>query len=86
MPIYREAIGALDTLDRGDITEMKAYANPAEEIVLVISAVCLLLGVKESWDEGKKLMNNPTEFINRLKTYDKDQIKDSLLRKLKKYT
>jgi len=44
MPIYREAIGALDTLDRGDITEMKAYANPAEEIVLVISAVCLLLG------------------------------------------
>jgi dynein heavy chain len=86
MPIYREAIGALDTLDRGDITEMKAYANPAEEIVLVISAVCLLLGVKESWDEGKKLMNNPTEFINRLKTYDKDHMKDSLLRKLKKYT
>lgn len=86
MPIYREAIGALDTLDRGDITEMKAYANPAEEIVLVISAVCLLLGVKETWDEGKKLMNNPTDFINRLKTYDKDHMKEALLRKLKKYT
>jgi dynein heavy chain len=86
MPIYREAIGALDTLDRGDITEMKAYANPAEEIVLVVSAVCLLLGVKESWDEGKKLMNNPNDFINRLKTYDKDHMKEALLRKLKKYT
>ena len=86
MPIYREAISALDTLDRGDITEMKAYASPAEEIVLVVSAVCLLCGRKETWDEGKKLMNNPNDFINTLKNYDKDNIKDNLLKKLKKYT
>lgn len=86
MPLYKEAIGALDTLDRGDITEMKAYANPADEIVLVISAVCLMLDKKETWDEGKKLMNNPTEFISKLKSYDKDNIKESLLKKLKKYT
>lgn len=63
MPIYKEALGALDTLDKSDITEMKAYANPADEIVLVVSAVCLLLGEKENWDSGKKLMNNPNEFI-----------------------
>jgi len=31
-------------------------------------------------------MNNPTDFITKLKTYDKDHMKDSLLRKLKKYT
>jgi len=43
MPLYRGAIAALDTLDRADITEMKAYSSPAEEIVLVIQAVCLLL-------------------------------------------
>ena len=86
MPIYREAVGALDTLDRGDITEMKAYANPAEEIVLVISAVCLLLGKPENWDEGKKLMGNPVEFLGKLKSYPKDNIKESLLKKLKKYT
>lgn len=86
MPIYRSALSALDTLNKNDITEMKAYANPAEEIVLVVSGVCLLLGKKENWDEGKKLMNNPNDFINNLKTYDKDNIKDSLLKKLKKYT
>ena len=86
MPIYREAIGALDTLNKNDITEMKAYAKPAEEIVLVTSAVCLLLGKKEDWDEAKKLMNNPNEFIDNLKKYDKDNIKESLLKKLKKYT
>lgn len=31
-------------------------------------------------------MNNPNDFINGLKTYDKDNIKESLLKKLKKYT
>ena len=31
-------------------------------------------------------MNNPKEFIDRLKSYDKDNIKESLLKKLKKYT
>jgi dynein heavy chain len=86
MPIYKEAIGALDTLDKSDITEMKAYASPAEEIILVVSAVCLLLGKKETWDDAKKLMNNPAEFINTLKNYDKDHIKEGLLKKLKKYT
>lgn len=86
MPIYREAIGALDTLNKNDITEMKAYAKPAEEIVLVTNSVCLLLGKKEDWDEAKKLMNNPNEFIENLKKYDKDNIKESLLKKLKKYT
>ena len=44
MPIYNKAISALDTLEKQDITEMKAYTNPGAEIVLVTSAVCLLLG------------------------------------------
>jgi len=86
MPIYKEALSALDTLNKADITEMKAYTSPAEEIVMVISAVCLLVDKKENWDEGKKLMNNPNEFIETLKTYDKDNIKESKLKKLKKYT
>lgn len=86
MPIYNKAIQALDTLDKQDITEMKAYTSPAAEIVLVTSAVCLLLGSKETWDDAKKLMNNPAELINKLKTYDKDSMKESLLKKLKKYT
>jgi len=86
MPIYKAALGALDTLNKADITEMKAYSSPAEEIVMVISAVCLLNGKKENWDEGKKMMSNPNEFIDMLKNYDKDNIKDSLLKKLRKYT
>jgi dynein heavy chain len=44
------------------------------------------MGKKENWDEAKKMMNNPNDFINQLKTYDKDNIKEALLKKLKKYT
>jgi dynein heavy chain len=36
MPIYKSALAALDTLDKKDIVEMKSYAKPAEDIVLVI--------------------------------------------------
>jgi len=86
MPVYRDALRALDTLDKGDITEMKAYASPAEEIVLVVKAVCLLRGKPENWDEAKKLMGNAGEFLQQLKTYPKDNIKERLLTKLKKYT
>lgn len=86
MPAYNDALAALETLDRGDITELKAYASPAAEIVLVATAVCLLLGKPESWDEAKKLMGNPAEFLTKLKTYPKDSIKERLLVKLKKYT
>lgn len=86
MPIYREALAALETLDKGDITELKAYANPAAEIVLVVSAVNLLLGRPENWDEAKKQMSNPQEYLNKLKTYKKEEIKEKLLTKLKKYT
>jgi dynein heavy chain len=36
MPIYKEALGALDTLNKNDIIEMKSYAKPPEDLVLVI--------------------------------------------------
>jgi dynein heavy chain len=75
MPIYREALSALDTLNKNDIVEMKSYPKPPEDLVLVISAVCLLLDQKENWDEGKKLMNQPENFINSLKNFPKDNIK-----------
>lgn len=86
MPIYREALAALDTLNKGDIVEMKTYAKPPEDLEMVLNAVCLLLDVKENWDEAKKLMNQPEQFITTLKTFNKDNVKESKLKKLKKYT
>lgn len=53
---------------------------------MVIGVVCLLLGVRETWDEGKKLMKKPNDFLNNLKNYNKDNMKEALLRKLRRYT
>lgn len=84
MPIYNDAVKALNTLNKADIVEMKMFTNPPPDVVLVLNAVCLLQGKKENWDESKKLMSNPQDFINSLKEYKKDNIKDSLLKKLRK--
>ena len=84
MPIYREALAALDTLNKNDIIEMKNYAKPPEEVQLVICAVCLLMGSKETWDDGKNLMKEPQKFIDNLKSYDKENIPEKLLKKLKR--
>lgn len=86
MPALKKALGALDTLDKGDIGEMKNYAKPPEDLVMVMDSVCVLLDKKTGWDEAKKLMNNPNEFIKMLQSYDKDKIPPRLHKKLKKYT
>lgn len=87
MPIYRDALSALDTLNKNDIVEMKAYAKPPEDLQLVLMAVCFLLDKPESWDEAKKLMNQPEGFINSLKSFNKDNIAPAKHKKLRtKYT
>jgi len=42
MPIYNDAVKALNTLNKADIVEMKMYTNPPPDVMLVLNAVCLL--------------------------------------------
>jgi dynein heavy chain len=86
MPALRSALAALETLKKDDITEMKNYKTPPDDLVLVLDAVCTLLDKKTGWDSAKQLMNNPKQFIDDLKAYDKDHIPPRLHKKLKKYT
>ena len=64
---------------------MKGYAVPPPDLVMVMDAVALLLGDTAGWDNAKKTMGNPKAFIKRLKDYDKDNIKEARLKKLKKF-
>lgn len=66
MPALKKALSALDTLRKEDIGEMKNYAKPPEDLVLVMDAVCTLLDKKTGWDEAKKLMANPNQFLETL--------------------
>lgn len=56
MPALEKAIRALDTLKESDIGEMKGYAKPPDDLVLVLDAVALLLGETQGWDSAKKMM------------------------------
>jgi dynein heavy chain len=85
MPIYESALQALNTLNKGDIVEMKSYPQPPQELVTLISAVCVLFSKKENWDEGKKLMNEPKKFLDDMKNYKKDKIPEKIIKKLRKY-
>eukprot|EP00928_Gymnodinium_smaydae_P068043 TRINITY_DN5109_c0_g2_i1.p1 TRINITY_DN5109_c0_g2~~TRINITY_DN5109_c0_g2_i1.p1 ORF type:complete len:2204 (+),score=637.65 TRINITY_DN5109_c0_g2_i1:114-6725(+) len=86
LPEYHNAIKALDSLDKKDIQEVKSFAKPPPLVEVVLQAVCLLMGKKESWDEAKKLMND-SGFLQTLRDYDKDALASNmkLTGKLQRY-
>ena len=85
MPALYKALGALDKLEKSDITEIKQFNNPPEMVAFVMSAVCLLLGKKTDWKAAKSLLGE-MNFMDQLKNYDKDNIPPKVIKKLKKYT
>ena len=86
MPALQAATKALNTLDQKDIGEMKMYATPPEDLVMVLNAVCLLKKIPQNWDSAKKEMGNPKAFLTSLQEFDKDNIQEGQLKKLKKFT
>ena len=85
MPAYHSALKALDKLDKKSIGELKTFVQPPRMVGVVMEAVCLLLKKNPTWVEAKKLLGT-LDFLDQLKNYDKDNMKDKLVRKVKKYT
>ena len=52
MPTYKAAIKALKSLNKNDIIEIKSFLYPPKMVKVVMEAVCILKGLKPSW-EGK---------------------------------
>ena len=84
LPALKSALQALKGLDKKDITEMKSFANPPKAVKTVLEAVCVLLGQKTDWDTAKKVMTDST-FMEKLKKYDKDNIKPNIISKLRNH-
>merc|ERR1719515_664986 len=86
LPEFYDAMKSLDALDKKDLQEMKGFNKPPELVVTVVSAVCLLMGKKENWDEGLKILSD-AKLIDTLKEYDKDALamNAKLTGKLQKY-
>lgn len=83
LPALESAVKALKSLTKADITEVKSFTNPPNAVRVVMEAVCVLLGEKENWETSKKLLGR-SDFMDLLTGYDKDNIAEARLKKLRK--
>jgi len=84
LPALEAANKALDSLDKADISEIRVFNKPPDMVMTVMEAVCILLGTKPDWPSAKTLLGDQN-FLKRLVEFDKDNIPESVLKKLKKY-
>ena len=78
IPALEAAMEALDALNKKDITEIKSFTKPPPLVETVLQAVMILRGQDPTWAEAKRQLGN-TNFIDQLKTFDKDNMSDRTL-------
>ena len=98
IPMLQAALTALDTLEKKDTDMVRNFKTPPGVVVLVMGAVCEMLEVKavkvpDPEDPSKKInsfwppakaMLGQSSFLQGLKDYDRDHIKPSIVKKIKK--
>jgi dynein heavy chain len=97
MPALEAAVGALNTLNKNDITVVKSMKKPPDGVVLVMKGLIILMEVtpmkKEDpdkpgkkvadyWETAKKEFLGDPKFLQRLYDFDKDAISDEVIEKL----
>jgi dynein heavy chain len=97
MPALNSAIEALNSLNKADIVEVKNFKTPPGGVVLVSKALCWVFQVApkkvpapdgkskmdDYWEPAKKVIWGDTKLLDRLMHYDKDNIPESVMAKLK---
>lgn len=84
LPALQEAIKALESLNKKDMTEIKSYAKPPPLVERVMEAVMILRGHEPTWAEAKRQLGE-SNFIQKLVNYDKDNMSDRVLKKIGSY-
>ncbi|OQR94848.1 dynein heavy chain [Achlya hypogyna] len=83
IPELQTAIQSLSRINKLHITEMKSFTSPPDLVRLVMQAVCVLLGLGSTptWEDALFVLCD-MKFLDRLRTFDKDNIPDATMRKL----
>ena len=92
-PIVKEAKAALDSLNKGDLTELKALGKPPPDVELVaIAVMCLTADPKRippkkarDWANCKKMMANVDRWQKDLKDYDTENIPQPCIDSISEY-
>jgi dynein heavy chain len=85
LPALQKAMLEVENLDKKAIAEVKVYSQPPELVSMVMCAVMILFGLQPTWAQAKIKMND-VNFLQQIKTFDKDGIRDKTIAALKKYT
>ena len=80
-PAIAAAAEALNSLDKGSLTELKSMSTPSPVVLLVCNAVQYMMApkggvkkVKTAWAEAKKMMASVDVFLGSLINFDKDNL------------
>ena len=90
-PALIAAQGALDTLDKANLTELKSFGAPSGAVVSVAAAVMCLLSTDgkipkdRSWKACKNMMAKVDQFLAGLISYDKENIPEPCLKAVQPY-
>ena len=91
-PALFAAQEALNTLNKGNLTELKSFGSPPPAVLMVTGAVMvLILGQSgkipkdRSWAKVKIMMNKVDQFLDSLINYEKENISQSVLTALEPY-
>ncbi|KAK2862487.1 hypothetical protein Q5P01_002020 [Channa striata] len=99
LPALDSALTSLKSLNKNDITEVRAMQRPPQGVKLVIEALCIMKAIKpkkvpgekpgtkvdDYWEPGKALLQDPGKFLESLFKYDKDNISDSVITLVQPY-
>ncbi|XP_068082965.1 dynein axonemal heavy chain 1 [Anabrus simplex] len=99
MPMLNAAEASLKALNKGDISEVRAFKSPPMGVQLVMEAMCIVKNVKpkkiqglmpgekilDYWEPGRGLLANPDHFLSSLMNFDKESITEQMQQSLKPY-
>ena len=100
LPALDAAVASLKALSRNDIVEVKSLKNPPDGVKLVMEATCIMFEEKpkmvanptgmgkkvaDYWEPATRMLVDPTKFLSDLMTYDKDNIKADVIKKIEPY-
>uniref|UniRef100_A0A8D9BW96 Dynein beta chain, ciliary n=3 Tax=Cacopsylla melanoneura TaxID=428564 RepID=A0A8D9BW96_9HEMI len=86
-PALVAAQEALDTLDKNNLTELKALKAPPQGVMSVCDAVAVLMASKKGkipkdlgWKSSQAMMSSVDVFLTNLKKYDKENIHPEIVK------
>eukprot|EP00003_Mantamonas_plastica_P025987 TRINITY_DN5190_c0_g1_i1.p1 TRINITY_DN5190_c0_g1~~TRINITY_DN5190_c0_g1_i1.p1 ORF type:complete len:1587 (-),score=644.35 TRINITY_DN5190_c0_g1_i1:21-4370(-) len=84
LPSYNIAAKEVNNLDKNDLREVRTFKKPPRLVQTVMEAVCILFQRKPDWETSKKILID-TKFAYNLLNFDKENVSDTTLRRLRKY-